>query len=101
MFMIHFRPGKAWIKGKSIMEQPLETHGDYMQALYEAKKLVMGGPFMDDEGGVAIIDVPDKEEAERLVKLCPSVVDGIFVAEVHPLMLVFDQSTGLSLRELQ
>ncbi|MDF2815165.1 MAG: putative cytosolic protein [Paenibacillus sp.] len=96
-FMIYFRPGEAWISGKSVFDQSLSEHGTYMQMLYDAKILLMGGPFLDDSGGIAIIEVSSEEEAATILKDCPAIVHKVFKAELHPLLLVFDLSAGLSL----
>lgn len=97
IFIIQFRPGSAWLEGKSVFEQPLEAHGAYMQQLYDADKLILGGPLLDDKGGTAIIEVDSEEEARRILSECPSVAQRIFSAELHPLQMVFDRSRGVSL----
>jgi uncharacterized protein YciI len=98
-YLIHFRPGKAWESGKSIFEQSLEEHGLYMQSLYDSKKLIMGGPFLDDQGGTAIIEADSHEEANQILSECPSIIHKVFEADMHPLLIVFDQASGVSLRK--
>ena len=97
-FLIHFRPGNAWVPGKSVFEQDLEEHGAYMQALFDSNKIVIGGPFLNDRGGMVVIEVASEQEAGHILEECPSIVNGVFEAEMHPVMLVFDRSAGVSLR---
>jgi hypothetical protein len=33
-FLVIYRPGPAWLVGKSVSEQPLKEHGKYMLSLY-------------------------------------------------------------------
>ena len=32
-YLVLYRPGPAWLTGKSVMEQPLKEHGKYMLSL--------------------------------------------------------------------
>lgn len=32
-YLVIYRPGPAWLKGKSIFEEPLKEHGKYMLGL--------------------------------------------------------------------
>ncbi|XID90789.1 YciI family protein [Paenibacillaceae bacterium WGS1546] len=97
-FVIHFRPGAAWVNGKSVFEQSLDDHGEYMQKLFDEKKLMIGGPYLDDRGGMAVIEATDKDEAAAILNNAPAIVRRIFEAEMYPLMAVFDWTTGASLQ---
>src|SRR5262245_55778420 len=33
-YLVLYRPGPAWLTGKSVMGQPLKEHGNYMLSLY-------------------------------------------------------------------
>ena len=33
-YLVIYRPGPAWLVGKSVLEQPLKEHGKYMLSLY-------------------------------------------------------------------
>ena len=55
--LISHTPGPAWVDGVSFREQPgVEHHLATMRGWLEGGHLVMGGPFLDaDGGGVAIV----------------------------------------------
>ena len=54
MFVVIYTPGTAWLEGKSLTEQPFyREHGRYMQRFFADKRLIMGGPFLDNQGAWA------------------------------------------------
>jgi len=76
--------GPKWLVGKTVREQPLEAHFAYMEGLESSRILVLGGPFGDDEGALAIITAPGLAEARRTFAADPAVIQGIFRVSVHP-----------------
>jgi|SRR5437868_749844 len=47
-FLIIYRPGPAWLPGKSVSEQPLKEHGRYMLGLYVKGSMKLAGPLTDN-----------------------------------------------------
>src|ERR1044071_4440206 len=43
-YLVLYRPGPAWLTGKSVMEQPLKEHGKYMLSLYIKGSMKLAGP---------------------------------------------------------
>lgn len=97
-FLVVFKPGPKWIADKSVFEQPLKPHAQYMQKLYDEGKLLYAGPFLDDSGGLAILNVSSKAEADQILAQEPATLEHIFIAESHPWYLTFDASQQRSLR---
>lgn len=93
-YAICYTPGPHWLAGKAIWDQPLQAHGDYMSGLYARHTLIMGGPFTDSSGGLAIIEVADDQAAQSIVDHDPSITAGIFNASVHPWFCVDWQHYG-------
>jgi uncharacterized protein YciI len=83
-FVILYSPGPKWIKDKPVWEQPLADHGNYMHTLFARKILVMGGPFSDSSGGMAIIDVDNEQQASTITREDPAVQSSVFTAVIHP-----------------
>src|SRR5215468_4827148 len=83
-YLVFYRPGPAWLTGKSVMEQPLQEHGKYMLSLYMKGSMKLAGPFADNAGGAVLLDVSDEAEAKAIVMKDPAVESGIFVYEMHP-----------------
>ncbi len=88
-FAIIYQPGPNWIKGRSIFEQNLMPHAQYMQKLLENGTLEMGGPFSDSTGGMAIVNVASADEAQKILANDPSITMGIFTAALRPWYVVF------------
>ena len=83
-YLVVYRPGPAWLTGKSIMEQPLKEHGKYMLSLYIKGSMKLAGPLTDNAGGAVLLEVSDEAEAKTIVANDPAVQSGIFVYEMHP-----------------
>ena len=83
-YLVLYRPGPAWLTGKSVMEQPLQDHGKYMLSLYVKGSMKLAGPLTDDAGGAVLLDVRNEAEAKAIVTNDPAVKSGIFVYELHP-----------------
>jgi uncharacterized protein YciI len=83
-FLVIYRPGPAWLAGKSISEQPLKEHGTYMLSLYIQGLVKLAGPLTDDAGGAVLLEVVNESAAKAIVTQDPAVKYGIFVYEMHP-----------------
>ena len=83
-FLVIYRPGPAWLVGKSVSEQPLKEHGKYMLSLYVKGSMKLAGPLTDNAGGAVVLAVADESEAKAIVTEDPAVKSGIFVYEMHP-----------------
>jgi uncharacterized protein len=83
-YLLLYRPGPAWPRGKKVSELPLREHGRYMLSLYKAGRMRMAGPLTDDAGGAVVLDVADEAEARRIVADDPAVKAKLFVSELHP-----------------
>src|SRR5262245_14425139 len=83
-YLVLYRPGPAWLTGKSVMEQPLKEHGKYMLSLYIKGSMKLAGPLTDDAGGAVLLEVSNDAEAKAIVTNDPAVKSGVFVYEMHP-----------------
>ncbi len=88
-------PGKAWKAGTGFREQPgVMAHVEYMAGLLEAGTLAFGGPFLDDSGGMALLQGADRAEAERIAMADPAVQAGLLNARVVPWMVAMSGKHG-------
>lgn len=77
-------PGPQWKSGVSFREQPgIEEHVAYMRDLLEQGLMVMGGPFLDDSGGMMVSRIPTLDEARRVASQDPGVESGLLRVEVR------------------
>jgi uncharacterized protein YciI len=92
MFVVIYTPGPAWLQGKSVSEQPFyREHGRYMQQVFAAKQLLMGGAFLDNQGGLGILDVANEAQAREIVAHDPAVLARVFEPHLHPWHAYFNQ----------
>ena len=87
-YAIVYRRGPGWIDGKSVFEQALHAHLAYMKGLSAQSILVLGGPFIDDTGGLIVVTAASLQEANALIANDPAVQEHIMCAEAHPWKLL-------------
>jgi uncharacterized protein YciI len=76
-----------WDHSLAFQEQPgVIEHVRYMASFHEAG-MVMGGPYLDNSGGMMIFN-GSKEEAERIATSDPCVKNGLLNVVVRPWMMV-------------
>jgi uncharacterized protein YciI len=93
MFVVIYTPGPAWLAGKSVSEQPFyREHGRFMQQLFFAdKRLIMGGPFLDNQGALGILDVANEAQALEILAHDPAVLAQFLEAHMHPWHVAFNR----------
>jgi uncharacterized protein YciI len=80
-------PGPKWVDSLSFQEQPgVMEHVNYMAGFLQSKKLVEGGPFLDNSGGMMVFK-GTKEEAEKIANADPAVKAGLLKVTVRPWMV--------------
>jgi uncharacterized protein YciI len=92
MFVVIYTHGPAWLEEKTVTEQPFfREHGRYMQQFFAAKQLLMGGAFLDNQGGLGILDVASVAQAREIVAHDPAVLARVFEPHLHPWHAYFNQ----------
>ncbi len=79
-------PGPAWVPGVPFPQQPgVELHQAHMRRLLDDGQLVIGGPFLDEQGGGFVVVRADTE-AEALALGTPdeSLAAGLLTMTVRP-----------------
>lgn len=88
IYAICYTRGPKWHVGKSIFEQPLQEHLAYMKGLRACGSLLLGGPFVDDLGGLVVVSAGSLAAADHMAAGDPAVREGLMVASVHPWKLL-------------
>jgi len=87
-FVVFHRPGPAWVKGTGFRDQPgIGNHVAHMRALFGRGVMVMGGPFLDDSGGMMVLEAADAQAARELAEADPAVAAGLLSIEIKPWMV--------------
>jgi uncharacterized protein YciI len=82
-FAVLYSPGKNWVEGKSIFEQPLDGHIAYVKSLSDDGTVLMAGPFLDDDAGLTILQADGLEEAGLIIAEDPDVREEVLRAQVR------------------
>jgi uncharacterized protein YciI len=92
MFVVIYTSGPAWQSGKRVTEQPMfREHLQYMQQVFAARQLLMGGPLLDTESALAILDVASVVQARDIVAHDPWVQARVLEPQLHPWQTYFNQ----------
>ena len=83
VFAITYKPGPAWRPGAPMNRQALGPHAAYWTRLAREGRAIGAGPYLDIDGGMALILAANIEEARAVVAGDPAVTSGVFVGEVH------------------
>jgi len=97
-FSVVYSPGPSWRAGKPLMEQAIQPHIDYQVRLLESGRLLIGGPYVDVEGGQSVFLAKSMEEAMQMVEADPAVASGLVKPEVHEWQIVLRRGAAIRLR---
>jgi uncharacterized protein YciI len=88
-FVLTHAPGPSWDHAKGFREQPgVEAHLGYMSGYADKGRIVMGGPFLDNSGGMMIFDVATLDGARAIAEADPTVKSGLLTVTVKPWLAV-------------
>jgi uncharacterized protein YciI len=79
--VVFLRPGSLWTPDKSVRGQAYwDDHARFMDALFEAGKVILGGPFSDGSGSMVILAAESVEEARAIFQDDPWARHDVLVA---------------------
>ena len=84
--MVFLKEGPAKIKDSVEREKLQNAHLKNILKLADEGKLIIAGPFADDQEirGIFIFNVGTVEEAKKLTESDPAVKAGVLIMELHP-----------------
>ena len=85
-FMVFLSNGPNRSQDSATTAKIQAAHLNNISRLFEEKKLVLAGPFLDEGEvrGIFILDVPSLEEAQKLTNTDPAVQAGRLKMEIRP-----------------
>jgi uncharacterized protein YciI len=79
--VVFLRPGSQWNPDKSVREQAYwDEHARFMDSLFEADKVILGGPFADGGGSMVILADESVEAARAIFQNDPWAQHDVLVA---------------------
>ena len=89
-FAVLYRPGPRWSAELPFHKQDgVMAHRDFLAAQHAAGALIVGGPFLDDTGGLAVYAAASRADLERALAEDPTVAGGLLRYEIHPYAVAF------------
>jgi uncharacterized protein YciI len=73
------KAGPTWKSGPPEAQPGWDEHADFVDALVEVGIFVMGGPFSDYSGSLALLEGISADEARALLATDPFVKNGVFI----------------------
>lgn len=95
LYVLTYSQGKAWIPERAMQEQKLAGHARYMRSLAESGVLVAAGPFIQQNGGMAIVRAEDQAGADAILNKDPGVTNGTLVGKAAEWLPVFGSAETL------
>jgi uncharacterized protein YciI len=85
-YVVFHKPGPKWQKGVDFRQQPgVEDHVAHYMKLYNDGRLAMGGPFLDNTGGMMIAALGETQDSlSKFAAEDPAVKSGLLTFEVKP-----------------
>ncbi len=83
-FLVRMRPAHPDAEAGEEDKARIVQHFEYWKDLQGRGKLILAGLATDDYSEIAILEVGDPLEAERLVAGDPAVRGNVYLAELHP-----------------
>ncbi len=82
-YAVLYGPGKNWVEGKAMQQQPLDGHIAYVKNLSEDGTVLLAGPFVDGGGGLTILQADSLDEARLIIAEDPDVREQVIQADVR------------------
>ena len=89
-----YSKGPAWTSREAAKDH-IEAHKAFQHKNFEAGLLLMGGPFLDEAGGMALLEVGSRQQAENVVGDDPAIKGGFYSAKLHPWRIVVSRAKGV------
>ncbi|MCA0445052.1 MAG: YciI family protein [Bacteroidetes bacterium] len=86
-YMVFLKKGPNWTPEKTEETAKIQAgHMAHIQKMADSKKLLLAGPFMDNQEirGIFVFKVDTMEEAKALTDEDPAVKAGRLIMEIHP-----------------
>ncbi len=79
---VFLRHGSRWDPNKSVREQPYwDEHAQFMDAMFDAGTVILGGPFADSSGTMVIVTAESMQAAQAMFCDDPWALKDILIAE--------------------
>jgi uncharacterized protein len=79
--VVFLRRGSKWNPDLPVREQAFwDEHARFMDALFDAGKVILAGPFADDSGSMVILTVESADNARAIFREDPWAHQDILVA---------------------
>lgn len=81
-YATRLRPGALWDPGKPAREQVhWDDHARFMDSLFDAGMVVLGGPFSDRSGSLVILEADSADQVRELFRDDPWTVHDVLVVD--------------------
>jgi uncharacterized protein YciI len=80
-FILRYKPGPKWVKGKTVAEQDIGPHFGYMIEQSKKGLILAAGPAMAGDEGLYVAK-GSKADVDTLIAADPGITSGIFAPDV-------------------
>jgi uncharacterized protein YciI len=83
-FAVIYTPGSSWTDEAGKQQAIVQQHVAYQDEQYGKHIMLMGGPFIDRPGGMAVFNIETKIQLDAILAQDPSVVAGFYIVAIYP-----------------
>lgn len=92
-YVVFHKPGPKWQPGVDFREQiGVGEHVAHYMKLNEKGSLLIGGPFLDNTGGMMVAKGETLESITKFAESDPAVKSGLLVIEIKPWLIAMENS---------
>ena len=97
-FLYMIRPTRPGFVEQMLPEEAaaMQAHSAYLRQLSSETTLYLIGPCLDRAFGLAIFEAASLEAAHQLMEHDPAVERGVLTSEIHPFLISYLPSGGLT-----
>jgi len=83
LYAVLYSPGPEFERLGERKAELQGRHVDYQVGQFKEGRLVMGGPYNELPGGIALFRAGSRDEVERIVAADPATIGGLYATEVR------------------
>jgi uncharacterized protein YciI len=88
-FAVAVSAGPAFPAGKKLTEVPMKEHLEHIKYLMRRKLVMIGGPFVESNGGMAVVEADSEQQLRQRAAQSPLIADGVLAFDwIHPWQIV-------------
>ena len=79
-----YSPGPNWSDDTAKQQEIVKQHAAYQDGQFNGHSMLLGGPFIDRPGGLAVFQVKTKIQLDSILAADPAIIAGLYTVTIYP-----------------